>query len=189
MKKVYTDSRSRHGRHKPKVTVSGVPEFMFKGYRKVIALLLLAVLLLFGISCLLTAAESSMSSAVAHTEKQIKAPGGPKPEPPGLWASAAVLIDAESGRVLYEKNAHEKLPVASTTKIMTALVVREQLSLTDKVAVTPEAAAVGEQAVGFVPGETLTVEDLLWAYWSFPRTTLPARLPSTLRAPRSLSPI
>ncbi len=163
MKKIYTESRGSKGRHRPKVSVSGVPEFMFKGYRKLVVLFLAAVLLLFGISCMLTAAGSSMNTAVAHSESRMKAPAGPKPDPPGLWADAAILTDAESGRTLYEKNAHVKLPMASTTKMMTALVVRDQLDLDDEVTVSPGAAAVGEQTVGLVAGEKLSVEDLLWS--------------------------
>ena len=46
-------------------------------------------------------------------------------EPENLHAAAAVLMDAESGRVLFEKNGTEKLPMASTTKIMTLLIALE----------------------------------------------------------------
>ena len=78
-----------------------------------------------------------------------------------MWANAAVLTDAESGRVLYDKAAHVKLPIASTTKMITALVVREHKRLSDKVVISAEAANVGEQGIELVPGETLTVEQLL----------------------------
>lgn len=129
----------------------------------VIALAVALVVLLFLVSCLLTAAGSSMNSAVAQSVRLIKAPAGAGLAPPGLWASSAILVDAESGRVLFDKNAHQRLPIASTTKIVTALVARDQLGLKDEVTISPEASQVGEQGVGLVAGEKLTVEDLLWS--------------------------
>src|SRR5665811_1711997 len=104
-----------------------------------------------------------MNSAVAQSVRLIKAPAGARLAPPGLWASSAILVDAESGRVLFDKNAHQMLPIASTTKIVTALVARDQLGLKDEVTISPEASHVGEQGVGLVAGEKLTVEDLLWS--------------------------
>ncbi len=121
----------------------------------------LALVAVVFISCLLTAAEANIGPSVLEATRKVKAPSGVMPNEPGVWANAAILIDADSGRVLYEKNAHVKLPIASTTKMMTALVVRDQLRLNDKVIVSPEAAQVGEQGINLTPGETLTVEQLL----------------------------
>ena len=157
------EKRVRHRGPKPKVSYYGVPSVASKNYFKALAVVAAIVILLFGVACLVVASSSSISSAVAHSEREIKVPAGPKSEPPGLYAAAAILTDRESGRVLCEKSLHERLPVASTTKIMTALVVRDRLSLSDKVTISPQAAQVGEQAVGFIAGETLTVEDLLWS--------------------------
>ncbi|MBO7296399.1 MAG: D-alanyl-D-alanine carboxypeptidase, partial [Clostridia bacterium] len=61
--------------------------------------------------------------------------------PAPVGAGAAILIEAESGRVLYEQHAHTRMPMASTTKIMTALVVLEHCDLTQTVCV--DARAVG----------------------------------------------
>ena len=119
--------------------------------------------LLFTVSCLMVVSDSQIGSAVASRRYELKAPPGQAPRPPGLYAEAAVLMDAESGRLLYEKNAHLKLPMASTTKMMTALVVRENLKLDEPVTVSKEAADVGEQEIWLEPGETVSVEDLLWA--------------------------
>ena len=63
-------------------------------------------------------------------------------------AKSAILIDAGSGTVLYEKNCHERLPPASITKIMTMLltleaVERGQISLQDKVTISQRAASMG----------------------------------------------
>ena len=59
-------------------------------------------------------------------------------EKPGISAQAAILIDSKSGRVLLEYNPHIKLPMASTTKIMTALVALENGELNDKVKIKRE---------------------------------------------------
>ncbi|MBQ5361943.1 MAG: D-alanyl-D-alanine carboxypeptidase, partial [Clostridia bacterium] len=53
--------------------------------------------------------------------------------PTSVGAGAAILMEAESGRVLYEQHAHTRMPMASTTKIMTALVVLEHCELTETV--------------------------------------------------------
>ncbi|NLE75389.1 MAG: D-alanyl-D-alanine carboxypeptidase [Chloroflexi bacterium] len=83
-------------------------------------------------------------------------------QPPEPGAKAALLGDPETGQVLLAKNAHERLPMASTTKVMTALLVLEQAQLSDLVTVSSVAAFTGGQMVGFVPGEQLTVLELLY---------------------------
>lgn len=77
-------------------------------------------------------------------------------------AKAAVLLDAESGRVLYCKNEDQMLPIASTTKIMTALVVLESCKLTEKVKIPDQAVGVEGSSLYLQKGEILTVEDLLY---------------------------
>ena len=80
----------------------------------------------------------------------------------GVSAHSAVLLDGDSGQVLWEKNADEKSLIASTTKIMTALVVLEQAELSDVVEVAPEAVGVEGSSMYLKAGEQLTVEDLLY---------------------------
>ncbi len=77
-------------------------------------------------------------------------------------AGAAVLIDAKSGAVLYQKNAHKRLPMASTTKIMTALAVIEKSSLSDVVTVSSSAANTEGSSIYLEAGEKITVKDLLY---------------------------
>jgi serine-type D-Ala-D-Ala carboxypeptidase (penicillin-binding protein 5/6) len=122
---------------------------------------ILLVLFIFFVSCLLTLADANSGPTFAETVRELKAPAGKKADAPGVWANAAALLDAESGRLLYEKNGHVKLPIASTTKMMTALVVRDSTKLKDKVVVPPAATQVGEEGIDLVPNETLTVEQLL----------------------------
>jgi len=82
---------------------------------------------------------------------------------PELAAVAAFLMDPVTADVLYEKNADQALPMASTTKIMTAIVVMENASLSDRVTISDNASGVGESSVWLEEGETLSVEQLLYA--------------------------
>ncbi len=82
--------------------------------------------------------------------------------PDDLSARSAVLIDSASGRLLYEKNGFERLPMASTTKIMTAVLTLENLPLTAKVRVSPVAAGVEGSSIWLETGEELTVEEMLY---------------------------
>ena len=72
-------------------------------------------------------------------------------------ASAAILMDAGRGRVLYERNADRKMLIASTTKILTALVAIEQGNLQDTVKVSREAACTEGSAMYLKEGETQTL--------------------------------
>lgn len=77
-------------------------------------------------------------------------------------AKGVVLMEMTSKRVLYQKNAHVKLPMASTTKIMTALVAIENGNLTDVITVPPEASGVEGSSIWLSAGEKHTMEDLLY---------------------------
>ncbi len=80
----------------------------------------------------------------------------------GVTAKSAILIEAASGRVLYEKNAFEKLPMASTTKIMTAIIAIENCNLNDTVVVSSNASEVGESSIWLAAGEKMTMSDMLF---------------------------
>ena len=88
-------------------------------------------------------------TALAGTEPEVKALG-------------AVLMEAESGRVLWEKNAEAPLPNASTTKIMTCLIALESGMLDDTVTVSPNAASKPETRMGLSAGEKIKLRDLLY---------------------------
>lgn len=79
-----------------------------------------------------------------------------------LSSVAAVAMDATSGRVLYEKNAREKMGMASTTKIMTALVALEQCDLNEMVKVSVNAVNTEGSSMYLEKDETITVENLLY---------------------------
>ena len=80
-------------------------------------------------------------------------------------AKSVILMEAQSGRVLYEENADEPLPPASVTKIMTLLLVMEALeegkiALNDMVSTSETAAQMGGSQVYLEPGEEMTVEEM-----------------------------
>ena len=81
----------------------------------------------------------------------------------GVNARGAVLIEAESGDVIFGQNQNTRLPMASTTKIMTALVALEALPLDTPVTVTAESVGVEGSSIYLCEGETLTLEQLLYA--------------------------
>lgn len=82
--------------------------------------------------------------------------------PPSVTAAAALVVDVDADKVLYERNPTLPLPPASTVKIMTALVVMQQVSVDDMVTVSYNAAATPGSRVGLVAPERLTVRDLLF---------------------------
>lgn len=77
-------------------------------------------------------------------------------------AKAAVVIDVKTGRILYSKNPDQKLPMASTTKIMTVLVAIESGKLNEKVTVSSKASHTEGSSIYLKEGERITVEELLY---------------------------
>lgn len=81
-------------------------------------------------------------------------------------AKSAILIERDTGKLLFDKNAHEQLPPASMTKVMTLLIIMEELdqenlTLDEKVRISDRAASMGGSQVFLEAGEEMTVEDLL----------------------------
>lgn len=93
--------------------------------------------------------------ALALTGEEVKAP-------------SAILMEAQTGKILYEKNDHEKRACASITKVMTLLLVMEALDsgkigLNDTVTASEHAASMGGSDIWLKPGESMTVDDMLKA--------------------------
>lgn len=82
---------------------------------------------------------------------------------PIINADAAIIVDFDSGEVLYEKNANEKLQIASITKLMTALVALDEGNLDDVVTVSGQAARTEGSKVWLYSGEQITLRNLLKA--------------------------
>ena len=80
-----------------------------------------------------------------------------------LSAQSAVLIDARDGRVLYEKDADTPRPMASTTKIMTAVVALESCNVNEIIEIADEAVGVEGSSIYLQKGERMTLLELLYA--------------------------
>ncbi|MBE3568636.1 MAG: D-alanyl-D-alanine carboxypeptidase [Bacillales bacterium] len=107
---------------------------------------------------------STMSSFASAEEKQ---KDGTKSELADE-AKSAVLIERDTGAVLYDKNSHERLPPASMTKIMTMILIMEaiqegRLHWNDQVRTSEKAASMGGSQVFLEPGEEMTVKEMLKA--------------------------
>ncbi len=99
--------------------------------------------------------DSTVTDAVIGTQLDIK-------------AKSAILMEVNTGKILYEQNADEKLPPASITKIMSLLLVMEsisagKMSLEDVVTASEHACSMGGSQIWLEPGEAMTVDELLKA--------------------------
>jgi D-alanyl-D-alanine carboxypeptidase len=83
---------------------------------------------------------------------------------PAINAASGILIDTDTGTILWEHNEHQALPPASTTKIMTALVALQNFHDDHRVTITPSALTQqwDETKMGLTAGQTLTVRELLY---------------------------
>lgn len=86
-----------------------------------------------------------------------------KPAPPRITSTAAILIDQKTGQILFSHNANARLPMASTTKIMTAVLVLEKLDLDTQITISANAVSTIGSKSSLQKGEVLTVEQLLYA--------------------------
>ena len=100
--------------------------------------------------------------ALFDTDVQFS-PGKPAAHPPNIQASAAILVDPDTGRILFQMNAHRELPPASTIKLLTALVALINFDPHRTVTATSGALtqAWDESKMGLHPGDRLNVEELL----------------------------
>lgn len=81
---------------------------------------------------------------------------------PAVAARAAVLMNPVTGEVLFAKAPHLRLPPASTTKVLTALVALERLNPNARLLVSPQAASAAPSRIGLHTGEAVTTQDLLY---------------------------
>ncbi len=108
--------------------------------------------------------------AAARAAKQVAKPRKPLPKArvdawgrPIVPAASTVLMDGETGEILFEKAAEVRRPIASTTKILTAIVVLQQADLDKPFRVPATAAKVGESSAQLIAGEKRTPRELLYA--------------------------
>ena len=81
-----------------------------------------------------------------------------------LYSKAAILVDNDSGKILYGKNENERVYPASTTKVLTAILALEKLDLNSSVVVSKEAVNLpyGSSNAALKQGEVISVKDLLY---------------------------
>ncbi|MDF2378977.1 MAG: serine hydrolase [Candidatus Gracilibacteria bacterium] len=111
---------------------------------------------------------STLTSPVAQTVPNVDIQVEPlakivqeQVEPPAIASRAGLVIETHSNETLFEKNVWDVFPIASLTKLMTALVVREHLELDTIVEVNPLAANIEGSRLGLIAYERMTVKDLL----------------------------
>ncbi|MBQ7357276.1 MAG: D-alanyl-D-alanine carboxypeptidase [Clostridia bacterium] len=100
------------------------------------------------------------------TEKSFSLPAvemSDRPSEGEISAKSAVVIEASSGDIIWSKNCDQRLPMASTTKIMTALVALQACDIQKTVKISPLAVGVEGSSVYLYEGEELTMENLLYA--------------------------
>ena len=81
---------------------------------------------------------------------------------PEISAESGLVVDINSGKIVFEKNSTKKMKIASLVKIMTAVVALEHKNLDERVVVSEKAAGIGENAMGISEGEVYTLEELLY---------------------------
>ena len=92
-------------------------------------------------------------------------------------AKRAFSLDAVSGRVLYEKAPDERSLIASTTKIMTALIICEQCNVLDRMRIPQEAVGIEGSSMYLREGEVLTLQELLYGLMLSSGNDAPAGAP------------
>ncbi|MGH3262879.1 MAG: D-alanyl-D-alanine carboxypeptidase family protein, partial [Trebonia sp.] len=115
--------------------------------------------------------SSSSDTAMVPASERSKTLAGPAltvvGAPKGVKARAGILVDATTGQVVWARGENTVVPIASITKVMTALVILQAGGLSKKIAVpkavTAYVAKYGADAVGLIPGQTLTADELLHA--------------------------
>lgn len=134
--------------------------------KRAVTILLCLALALFSILRAYAQEESGTDAAISENGKQSIVPAGTNVF--DVPCAAAILIDEDSGTVLYEKNADEQRPIASITKVMTLLLTFEALeegkiSLEDYVPISEHAYSMGGSQIWLEPGEQMSLNDMLKA--------------------------
>ncbi|HVL82318.1 MAG TPA: D-alanyl-D-alanine carboxypeptidase family protein [Actinomycetota bacterium] len=118
---------------------------------------------------LLLASAVGVAPAAAQQDPQLeteRVDPVPTPDPgapPALGSTAAILVDLDDGRVLLSKQARHRLPPASMTKVVTALVARDLFTLAEEAVVPQDVLQVRGGKLGMEPGMRFTVQQLLYA--------------------------
>ena len=144
-------------------TAQGRPAILFFGWSAVGALALAFA----GLAAAPPNAHGEVKPAASFVARRPASRVEPGPPPEAsledLAAASAILVEAESGEVLYSRAARERRAPASLTKVMSAVIVLERAGPADQVVVSPRAPEAGGHSMGLRPGQRLSVADLLAA--------------------------
>lgn len=105
-----------------------------------------------------TTASQNLLAILEDSDGPIK---DPKKISPIIESGGAIAIDRKTGKILFEKNPHSRMPMASITKLMTALITIEENQLDEIVTITTNAAATAGSNMALRAGEKITVENLI----------------------------
>lgn len=137
--------------------------------KKKIKLILISVLTLLTVlsSTIVIFVSEKQNYVILQTSKQNVAnnegnENSNKIDNPELNARIALIYDRASGRIIYEKNGNKQTPMASTTKILTAIVTLENADLKETVTIESKAAGIGGSRLGLKKNDKITVNDLLY---------------------------
>ncbi len=103
------------------------------------------------------------NSLIAKENEYLTIQEGEEPQKPKLNSLSALLMDGENNRVLYEENGYQKMPMASTTKIMTCIIALEKGNMEDVVTVSSYAAKMPDVQLHIRPGEEYYLKDLMYS--------------------------
>lgn len=135
-------------------------------YHKIISIIIFVILIIFGFVFFSKAKKIEATTNIKPIKlsdfqfedivKPYKVSGNPY-----VYSKASILIDMDNKYVLYGNNEHSHLPIASTTKLTTSLVVMDHYTLNDVLTVDSKAASINGSKMNLYNGEKITVEDLL----------------------------
>ena len=132
-----------------------------KNLKKILIIYLITILTLLSNKIVFADDDDEEELNVAELQKVVESATTPANEPI-LNAKSAVIYDRTTGKIIWGKNENQKRAMASTTKIMTALVVLENIKITDTVAISKKAAGTGGSTLKIKTGDKITVNDLLY---------------------------
>lgn len=125
-------------------------------------LLIFLVILLFCYPSVQADEEENEKVDVTQLWEEVQTSNAKAQTEPLINSRSAIVMEPETGEILYEKNCQQKRPMASTTKIMTAILVLEKGNLEDVVTVSKKAASTGGSRMGLKEGEKILLKDLLY---------------------------
>ncbi|HLI06535.1 MAG TPA: serine hydrolase [Ktedonobacteraceae bacterium] len=146
--------------------------------RRIFAVVLIVLALSIAAASVVLAANSNQSASLTNTPSPTPVPLSPTPtpvptpvltpkgQPAAITATAAILLDDNTDNILFSQDAHQPLPMASTTKIMTAIIAIQTGNLDQQVTIGQDAVNEvvlnGGSGAGLVAGDKLSLRDLLY---------------------------